>query len=555
MSRVAAAYIHGRVFTVDERKPWAEAFIVSASGRFEAVGTNETILNSAKEQSLPTYDLKNIFIMPGIHDAHTHLLLASMQKLNEIDIGSDSTATTTGANIKKGQSACACADAHVRGDWLIANFYAGNNFPDGKIDRTYLDDAFPDRPLLVRDISCHNVVMNSAGLERAGYDIEVNKEDPPGGKYVRRPDGSMTGKLVEAATTQVWSRLPQPPISYVKEAILYGIEMSHRFGITSVQEASANTIYLHALRELEQENRLQMEVFPHIVHAPETFAAESQETLHHLIENADTFCSEHVDPRFVKFWMDGAPIPPHFTHCELGPDGSPDENKLLLSFDSLLSALIQHDVRGMTCKIHCAGEGSVRRALDVLEIVRQSNLAGPQHELAHCNAIYKGERQTIDIPRMAKLQITAEMSPAIFHDTSLTVNFPHIFQWPFKELQDAGVHVTVGSDWILPPTPDIFPALSAIVERFVSEPGKAAEEAGGEKICRIITLAGAEAVGQSRELGSIEVGKKANFIAVDRDLSRGEFAGAKVLKTWFEGEVVWEDGGNVDPNIPRLASL
>ncbi|KAE8321388.1 amidohydrolase 3 [Aspergillus sergii] len=535
MSRAAAAYIHGHVYTVDERKPWAEAFIVSPSGRFEAVGTNEEILDLAKEQSLPTYDLKNVFVMPGIHDAHTHLLLASMQKLNEIDIGSGSTAATIVANIKNGLSACACACAHVRGDWLIANFYAGGNFPDGKIDRKYLDDAFPDRPLLVRDISCHNIVLNSAGLERAGYDTEA-QEDPPGGKYVRRPDGSLTGELVEAATTQAWSRLPQPPVSYVKEAILYGIRMSHRFGITSVQEASANTVYLHALRELEQENRLQMEIFPHIVHAPETFAAESQETLHDLIDRSDTFCSEHVHTRFVKFWMDGAPIPPHFTHCDLDPDGFPDENKLLLSFDALLSALIQHDARGMTCKIHCAGEGSVRRALDVLEIVRQSNPAGPQHELAHCNTIHRD-----DIPRMAKLRITAEMSPAIFHETSLTANFPHIFQWPFKELQEAGVHITVGSDWILPPTPDIFPALAAIVERFGPEPGKTAEEVGGEKICRIITLSGAEAVGKAMEMGSIEIGKRANFIAVDRDLSRGQFAGAKVLKTWFEGEAVWAD--------------
>ncbi|KAL2785904.1 amidohydrolase 3 [Aspergillus keveii] len=536
MSRVAAAYIHGHVYTVNEKKPWAEAFIVSASGRFEAVGSNEEILNLAKEQGLLIHDLKNTFVMPGIHDAHTHLLLASMQKLNEIDIGSDSTAGTIAADIQRGQCVCACAYAHVRGDWLIANFYAGDNFPDGRIDRKYLDNAFPDRPLLVRDISCHNVVLNSAGLRRAGYDTE-SKEDPPGGKYVRRPDGSLTGELVEAAATQAWSSLPQPPVWYVKEAILYGIQMSHRFGITSVQEASANTIYLHALRELEQENRLQMEIFPHIVHAPETFAAESQESLHQLIDIADTFRSEHVDSRFVKFWMDGAPIPPHFTHCDLGPDGVPDEKKLLIRFDALLSALTQHDARGMTCKIHCAGEGSARRALDALEIVRQLNPAGPRHELAHCNAIHRD-----DIPRMAKLRITAEMSPAIFHETSLTANFPHIFQWPFKELQDAGVHVTVGSDWILPPTPDIFPALSAIVERFGPETGRTAKEVGGEKICRIITLSGAEAVGKAMELGSIEVGKKANFIAVDRDLSRGEFADAKVLKTWFEGEVVWEDG-------------
>lgn len=230
-------------------------------------------------------------------------------------------------------------------------------------------------------------------MGRAGYDTQV-KEDPPGGKYVRRPDGSLTGELVEAATAQAWTRLPQPPVSYVKEAILYGIRMSHRFGITSVQEASANTVYLHALRELEQENQLRMRIFPHIVHAPETFAAEGQETLHRLIDIAEEFSSEHVDARFVKFWMDGAPIPPHFTHCDLGPDGSPDEDKLLVGFDAFLSALTQHDSRSMTCKIHCAGEGSVRRALDVLQIVRQSNPTGPRHELAHCNAIQRGESLT-----------------------------------------------------------------------------------------------------------------------------------------------------------------
>lgn len=73
------------------------------------------------------------------------------------------------------------------------------------------------------------------------------------------------------------------------------------------------------------------------------------------------------------------------------------------------------------------------------------------------------------------------------------------------------------------------------------ETGKTARELGGEKICQIITLYGAKAVGRAMDMGSIEVGKKTSFIAVDRDLSRGEFASAKVLKIWFEGNVVWED--------------
>ncbi|KAF4339531.1 hypothetical protein FBEOM_6557 [Fusarium beomiforme] len=534
MSPTAAAHINGYVYTVNDKQPWAEAFVVSATGRFDAVGTNQEIQVLAKQQNLPIHDLGSFFVMPGIHDAHTHLLLASMQKMSEVSIGSDSTATTIANNIKNGQATCACEHAHIRGDWLIANFYAGQNFPDGMIDRKYLDDAFPEQPVLVRDISCHNVVLNSAGLKWAGYNDQV--DDPPRGKYMRRPNGQLTGELIEAASTEIWTKLPQPPVSFVKEALLYGIKMSHKFGITSLQEASANTLYLHALRELDQEGRLNMHISPHIVHAPETFAAEKAESLHRLIDNADAFSSEHVDARFVKFWIDGAPIPPHFTQCDIGNDGLPNEERLLLTFDELLSALTKHDAKGMTCKIHCAGEGSVRRALDVLEQVRLRNPSGPVHELAYCNAIHRD-----DILRMGKLRITAEMSPAIFHDTSLTSNYPDIFKWPFKELQDAGVHVTVGSDWFLPEAPDLFPALSAVVDKFGTQEGKTAKEVGGERICRIITLAGAEAVGKAAEMGSIEVGKKANFILVDRDLSRGEFSGAKVLKTWFEGRMVWQE--------------
>ncbi|KAF5712504.1 hypothetical protein FMUND_8385 [Fusarium mundagurra] len=115
---------------------------------------------------------------------------------------------------------------------------------------------------------------------------------------------------------------------------------------------------------------------------------------------------------------------------------------------------------------------------------------------------------------------------------------------PSIKLQDTGVHVTVGSDWFLPDTPDLFPALSAVVECFGTQEGKTAKEVGDAKICRIKTLAGAEAVGKASEMGSIETGKKANFIAVDRDLSGGEFSGAKVLKTWFVVKMVWEDTDN-----------
>jgi predicted amidohydrolase YtcJ len=141
------------------------------------------------------------------------------------------------------------------------------------------------------------------------------------------------------------------------------------------------------------------------------------------------------------------------------------------------------------------------------------------------------------------------MSPAIFHEPVVD-EIPHLLKWPFNEVLAAGALMTIGSDWLLPTNPSLFDALAAIVEKVEFFPGgqqstalsqgKSKKERGGEILCQVITRSGAEAVGALAQIGSLEVGKQANFIAVDRDLSKGEFSGATVLKTWFEGRMVYD---------------
>jgi predicted amidohydrolase YtcJ len=128
------------------------------------------------------------------------------------------------------------------------------------------------------------------------------------------------------------------------------------------------------------------------------------------------------------------------------------------------------------------------------------------------------------------------MSPAMFFCHPATAASEGLMDWNFNNMLSAGAHVTIGSDWGVPPDPSLLPPLAGIVETV----GNGSKEAGGEILCRLLTLSGAEAVEKESETGSIEVGKKANFIAVDRDLSRGEFDGATVIKTWFEGRLVWD---------------
>lgn len=134
------------------------------------------------------------------------------------------------------------------------------------------------------------------------------------------------------------------------------------------------------------------------------------------------------------------------------------------------------------------------------------------------------------------------MSPAVFHHSELIAQSDSQLVWPFESLLDAKAHVTIGTDWFLPTTPNLFPALAAVVPRI-----------GIEKVIRCITLSGAEAVGQAHEVGSIEIGKKANFIQLDKDIITCEdIAETVVCRTWFEGNLVWEHPEVAKVELARL---
>ncbi|GME31354.1 uncharacterized protein LTHEOB_36 [Neofusicoccum parvum] len=385
---MALAYLNGRIFTVDSKRPWAEGFIVDVSGKFSSIGTNEEIRAIALREGYVARNLGGKFVMPGIHDAHTHLLGAATQQLSEALIGTASDHASLASNIK--DASCQCAYAHTLGDWIVASFYDAQNFPEGKPDRKYLDSEFPDTPVVVRDPSLHNCLVNTEGLKRLGYNFN-NPQDPPGGRFLTRDNGEITGELLESASGNVWMKMPKPPLSFLQRALEHSMNVCNKYGITSCQEASANTGYLKALREIDLSGRMTVDIHTHIVHSPARYAQEDAETLQALLQVADVFESEHVKPKFVKFWLDGAPLPPNLTQCDIGEDGKPDESMILVDWDTLLGALIKYDTKGYTCKIHCAGEGSVRRALDAIEKVRQRSSSGPSHEVAHCNAIHKDD--------------------------------------------------------------------------------------------------------------------------------------------------------------------
>ncbi|KAL6246595.1 hypothetical protein RBB50_006833 [Rhinocladiella similis] len=517
------AYINGRVYTVNSAAPWAEAFIVGPDGTFEVVGSNIEVKVKALEDGLVIYDLRDKFIMPGIHDAHVHMLLAGVGMTSQALLPMQGLNSTNVAE-ELDHGSCMCKYAHVNQDWLVAWTYLVENF-----HRDALDKEYPHTPVVIHGAAGHSMFLNTEALRRAGYDVE-SEPDGQGTLYMRDDAGRLTGELSEMGMSKAATAIPQPSLAHVKRVLKHAQHMLHRAGVTSCQEASANSAMLHALRELDAEGALKVDMHTHIVYAPDWIAEEGVESLHRLIDDAASFKSAHVDTRFVKIILDGVPLPPYYTHAGLNEDGTVDESRLFIL--NVHQAVAKYDAMGVTMKIHCTGHGATKLALDAYEAVRTTNPHGPRHEIAHSSGV-----RDEDFRRYRDLNVTAEMSPAFFFVHPITESSRGLMDWNFPRMIKSSAHITIGSDWCAPNLPDLLPIMGNIVEIV----GDGDRNLGAARICRILTLAGAEAVGREDEFGSIEPGKKANFIAVNNDLSRGKFEGARVLTTWFEGEIVYEE--------------
>ncbi|MDE0285389.1 MAG: amidohydrolase family protein, partial [Gammaproteobacteria bacterium] len=422
-----------------------------------------------------------------------------------------------------------CAAERAKDEWLVAGLFSYEQFPEGKPHRSYLDEVFPDTPVLLRERTFHHALANTRALEIAG--IDENTKTPYGGSLPRDKTGRLTGELVETATELVEPYLPTTPADLNLAALRWAVEINNQYGITSVQEASAHLPTLQTLAALEAEGGLSLHVAAHLIWGSPQFGGMDNDGLEQLIEQREDYASGHVDVDFIKIWVDGAPTPPYFTQADVLPDGAIEFDRVLFPADVLNDAVIRFDRMGLKIKLHVAGDGSARAALDAVEAARNANPgSSTRHELGHTNLVTPD-----DMPRFAELGVIAEMSPSTWHIFGRLLGDPPRDAWEFGTLHKHGAMLTIGTDWVVTPTPNLFPALEGMLDR------------GDESIdlpaaLRAMTFNGAYAVGRETVSGSLEQGKSADFIVLDRnlfDIPVPEISETRVLRTVFEGSTVY----------------
>ncbi|MFV0434590.1 MAG: amidohydrolase [Leucobacter sp.] len=513
-------YRNGRIYTADPERLFAEALVVEGDTVVHA-GDLASALRIAGD-GVEVVNLDGRMLMPGIHDAHTHLLASGLKFTHELRLTPfaqpDRAVRDLLAAHAPGSGEDACCDWVVGGE-----VFSASDAPD-RLTRTQLDEAYPDNPVFLYDYSIHHGLANSRALEAAG--IEEADEFGHGGLYRRDEDGRMTGELIEQSSWKVLRSIPDAEASVYREAVAWAVGMCHRFGITSVQEASASPQALRAFRELEERDELQINIAAHLVWRNEGFGMASRAELDALLADHERWASKHVDTDFVKVWMDGAPLPPVPTHAPLCDDGTVDDTWLLVREDELFEMVRRFDSDGRTVKVHCAGDGAVRVALNAIERVRRENGPGKPHEIAHAGFVSEA-----DFPRLAELDVTAEMSPALWHIPEYGIG--HGF-W-FSRMREEGARMTIGSDWIITPDPNLFPGIQGAIQH-VSHPIPL------DVALDTVTRAGARAVGNDDIRGTLAAGKKADYIVLDRDLfgiETDRIGGTVVLQTFVDGECVY----------------
>lgn len=511
-----AVYTNARIYTVDAGNSWAEAMAIKG-GKIVAVGAAADIAAHIGD-STEVNDLQGRMVMPGIHDTHIHPSDAGITKTLECSF----LVYVLDEALSALQDCLADIPA---GEWL-----RGGQWNDGlfvgteKMPKEILDEIAPNHPVFLMDWSVHNAWVNSRALEIFGINDET--PDPSGGVIVRDPDsGEATGILLDNAAYDYRRELPQYDLEDRANALAWSIDQIAQYGVTTFKEALVTTANLEAYAVLEQRGALPLNIKTSLTW--KSSWANSHEDEVALIESRVDRATEIIDTDFAKIMLDG--IPPTYTAAMLEPYepseafGNEWRGKLMHTPEVLAADVTSLDAQGLGITIHATGDRSARTALDAFEAARDANgNNGVVHQVSHAELIHPD-----DIPRFATLNVAAEMCPILWYpipglDWEAWLG-PDRGVWPVKTLIDSGALVIYGSDWAVVPTPNPWPGIESMVTR-ADPAGSSGATLWPEQAIdlattiQVFTRNGAIANKVGDSSGSLEVGKDADFIVLDRNI-------------------------------------
>jgi predicted amidohydrolase YtcJ len=471
-------------------------------------------------------------VLPGLTDAHAHVHGLGVLKANLDLFGSPSLEDAI-----KQISAYATSKPQVR--WITGRGWNQVLWPRREFPTAQdIDAVVSDRPVWLRRVDGHAGWANSLALKIAGIDDDT--PDPVGGKILRDENGHATGVLIDMAMSLVGEQVPETNKTEMRDAVYSAVRVMLSEGITSVHDAGINLMNADVYLSMADDEQLDMRIYAMIGGAGDVLEAIGQPIR--------GYGNDRLEIAAVKLYADGALGSRGAAMIE--PYNDDDENRGLPFWtqSELEEKVLKANNMGFQVGIHAIGDLANRQALDAFANAQNNKPSPLRNRIEHAQII-----ALEDIPRFAELGVIASMQAT--HATS-DMNMAEdrigaeriLGGYAWRRLLDSGAIIANGSDFPVELS-NPFHGLYAAVTRM----GRDGEPDGGwhadQSLTRAealhsFTLAAAYAANQENRLGSLEPGKWADFIVIDRDyfeVPEAEIDDIKVLQTWVAGAVVFEE--------------
>ena len=534
--------INADIRTMDPLKPRVEA-LASHKGRVVVLGSTAEI-RALAGKGTRVVDAGGRLVLPGFQDTHIHMQDSGTRHALDVDL----------AGIRKipqlQEALATFAGAHPERDWVKGHGWYSGIFGEHNLTRQVLDAVVSDRPVLLYSSDYHSAAMNSKACERIGLDKSVT--DPENGRFARDKSGVPTGMLHELAIEWARDRMPKTPDSDWEAGVRFGQALCNRNGFTGVLDALVTERHLRVYRAVEKSTGLTVRV-------ASTALVEPSDTVEGALSRIEGFRRDFASPLLkvhsAKFFLDGVLENRTAAMLEDYHDAEGGNAPVMFGENHLRELFVAFDAARFQIHCHVIGDKAVRVGLDALEAAREVNGAWPSlHQLAHVQCI-----DPDDIPRFAKLGIMpniqalwARNEPSVT-DVAVPIAGLRMARWiyPFRSLIDAGASCALSSDWGVS-TLNPFHIMQTAITR--QPPGKGKdfpaflpeERMTLDECIKGYTVNAAAAAWRSADTGSLEQGKYADLIILDRDLfaiDPHEIADTQVMLTLLGGREVYRSEG------------
>lgn len=525
--------LNGTVWTGSPALGWAEA--VAARGEeILAVGENREIRNYVGRRTR-VIDGTGKLVLPGFIDSHTHFLDGGFSLLG-VQLRDAKSREEFVARIEEKARELGRGEWILNGDWDHQQFY-----PPELPHREWVDDVTPDNPICVNRHDGHMVLVNSLALRLAG--ITRDTVSPPGGEILRDPaTGEPTGILKDAAIDLITRVIPEPSFEDRVKAAKAALREAASFGVTSVHDM-ADVDNFEVYQALLKEKQLSCRIFLYIpITEVELFARLRLKT---------PFGNDWLRIGGLKGFVDGSlgsstalffepysddPQRTGLLHSQMFPEGI------------MARRIASADEAGLQVAIHAIGDRANALILDIFEkILRSRGERDRRWRVEHAQHL-----RPEDIRRMAQLGILASVQPYHAIDDGRWAEEKIGLErcrtsYAFRSLLDAGVRLTCGSDWSVAPLNPLTGIYAAVTRRTLD--GKhpdgwfPEQKITLEEALRGYTVNGAYAEFAEHRKGTIEAGKLADLVVLDRNLftlSPEDILEASVVMTMVGGKIVYE---------------